>query len=166
MKTINLLLFITVTLTFASCVTGTTHHLASGNFTKNETYEMNKYNGCCGCEAKYFILNSNGKKTEQVIYSYNCSGNGTPTKFIFNYDKKGALVSCSKYIATTVNDYTMKLTEQEKFLLTAAGKSSVLQPNYITIQLSDITGFRKPTDKELVHDFPLIKNGTALKVVP
>lgn len=135
---------------------GTTHHLSSGNLSKNETYKVNSYYGCCGCEAKYFVIKSGRRKTEQIIYSYNCYAKGKPTKFVFNYNKLGRIISCDKYVATTSNDFTLKLSDQEKNLFYTVDTSSLMKANYTTIKFSTITGFRKPVDKEITHSFPLV----------
>jgi hypothetical protein len=160
----NAFLFCSMVLLLLSCGGGATHHLASGTFSKNETYNINSYYGCCGCEAKYFLINSGKRKTEQVIYSYNCSGTSIPTKFIFNYNKQGEIISCDKYIATTANDYTIKLTDGEKFLLTAIESSTILAGKYTVIKLSLVTGFKKTPDQSIGHSFPLIKKGYKLPV--
>jgi len=149
--------------TLTSCG-GTTHYLSSGDFSKTATYKVNSYFGCCGCEAKYFIINSDKRKVEQIIYSYNCYSIGKPTKFIFNYNKRGQLISCDKYVATTSNDFTQTLNEQEKQLFSTIDTSSLLKANHTTIKFSEITGFRKPVDKEITHSFPLIKKGVKLPV--
>ncbi|MGC4034911.1 MAG: hypothetical protein QM764_03045 [Chitinophagaceae bacterium] len=143
---------------------GTTRILTFGSLTKNETYKINSYYGCCGCEAKYFTISVDGRKMEQVIYSYNCSAPGKPTKFIFNYNKHGRLVSCDRYIATTTNDFAIQLSEKEKELFSLLEKDSLTKVKYSMINFSDVTGFRKPYDKETVHSFPLIKKGYKLKV--
>jgi hypothetical protein len=143
---------------------GTTHHLTSGNLSKNKTYHVNSYYGCCGCEAKYFLIKSGRRKVEQIIYSYNCYAKGKPTKFVFNYNKLGRIISCDKYVATTLDDFTLKLSEQEKQIFYAVDTSSLLKAKSTTINFSEITGFRKPFDKEVTHSFPLIKKGGKLKV--
>ncbi len=157
-------LFYVVAILLVSCGGGATHHLASGVFSKNETYNINSYYGCCGCEAKYFLISSGKRKAAQVIYSYNCTGSGVPTKFIFNYNKQGKLISCDKYIATTANDYTIKLTDQEKMLFKAIESSAILEGRYTTIKLSQVTGFKRTDDKMIGHSFPLIKKGYKLPV--
>ncbi len=152
-----------VVLTLISC-SGTTHFLSSGQFSKNEKYKVNSYYGCCGCEAKYFIIDSGKRKVEQIIYSYNCYKVGAPTKFIFNYNKQGKLISCDKYVATTSSDFTLKLTEKEKIIFNTVDTSSSMKANYTSIKFSEITGFRKPIDKEITHSFPLIRKGYKLLV--
>ena len=154
---------IIITMTLISCG-GATHHLASGSFSKNDTYEVNLYNGCCGCEAKYFTIFSGKRKIEQVVYSYNCYRPGKPTKFVFNYNKHGRLVSCNKYVATNSNDFTIKLSEYEQKLFSTFDTSSSMRPNYFFIEFSKITGFRKPNYNEITHEFPLIKKGSKLPV--
>lgn len=122
--------------TLTSCG-GTTHYLASGDFSKTATYKVNSYFGCCGCQAKYFIVNSGKRKIEQIIYSYNCYNIGKPTKFIFNYNDRGKLISCDKYVATTSNDFTQTLNEQEKQLFSTLDTSSLLKANHTTIKYFD-----------------------------
>jgi hypothetical protein len=159
----NIILLIAIFVTLISCG-GTTHSLSSGQLSKKDNYKINSYYGCCGCEAKYFIINSGKKKVEQIIYSYNCYGAGKPTKFVFNYNKLGRIISCDKYVATTSNDFTLKLSEQEKNLFYTVDTSSLMKANYTIINFSEITGFRKPIDKEITHSFPLIKKGVKLPV--
>ena len=154
---------IAIFVTLISCG-GTTHYLSSGEFSKKDNYKINSYSGCCGCEAKYFIINSGRRKVEQIIYSYNCYRTGKPTKFIFNYNKLGRIISCEKYVATTSNDFTLKLSEQEKNLFYTVDSNSLMKANYTTIKFSEIKGFRKPNDKEITHSFPLIKKGVKLSV--
>lgn len=138
---------------------GTTHYLASGQYSKKDNYKINSYYGCCGCEAKYFIINSGKQKVEQVIYSDNCYNIGKPTKFIFNYNDRGKLISCDKLIATTSDDFTQTLNEQEKRIFSMLDTSILLKANYTTIKFSEIKGFRKPIDKEVTDSFPFIKKG-------
>jgi len=144
---------------------GATHHLAKGSFTENETYKVNSYYGCCGCQARYFMIEARKKKVEQVVYSYNCpAGGGAPTKFTFIYNKNGKLLSCERYVATTGDDFTMPLSEHERKLFFAVDTNDVTQKTYTSINFSKIKGFRKPTDKEVVHPFPLIKKGYKLSI--
>ena len=159
----KIILLILIFVTLISCG-GTTHYLSSGQFSRKDNYKINSYYGCCGCEAKYFIINSGKRKVEQVIYSYNCYAKGKPTKFVFNYNKLGRIISCDKYVATTSNDFTLKLSEQEKNLFYTVDTSSLMKPNFTIIKFSEITGFRKPIDKEITHSFPLIKKGAKLQV--
>lgn len=149
--------------TLISCG-GTTHRLSSGQFSKKDNYKINSYSGCCGCKAKYFVINSGKRKAEQVIYSYNCYSTGKPTKFIFNYNKLGRIISCDKYVATTSNDFTLKLSEQERELFNMVDTSSLMKANNTTIKFSEITGFRKPIEPEITHSFPLIKKGSKLHI--
>jgi hypothetical protein len=158
-----IILSLTISVTLISCG-GTTHFLSSGQFSKKDNYKVNNYYGCCGCDAKYFIINSGKRKVEQIIYSYNCYGAGKPTKFVFNYNEFGRMISCDKYVATTSNDFTLKLSEQEKELFNTVDTSISMKPNYTTIKFSEITGFRKPLDREITHSFPLIKKGYKLPV--
>src|SRR5690349_20865694 len=141
----NIILVVAIFVTLISCG-GTTHSLSSGQFSEEDNYKINSYYGCCGCEAKYFIINSGKRKVEQIIYSYNCYDTGKPTKFVFNYDKRGRIISCDKYIATTSNDLTLKLTEQEQNLFYTVDTSSLMKANYTAIKFSEIKGFRKPVD--------------------
>jgi hypothetical protein len=143
---------------------GTTHHLSSGKLSGNRAYTINSYFGCCGCQAKYFFIDSGKRHVEQVIYSYNCYNTGKPTKFVFNYNDAGKITSCDRYVATTINDYMLKLTEQEKLLFTTLEADSTLKATHTTIRFSEITGFRKPVDQEVTHSFPLIKKGNKLVV--
>lgn len=143
---------------------GTTHHLASGNFSENQSYRINSYYGCCGCHAKYFLLKTGKQETAQIIYSYNCYTIGKPTKFIFNHNKKGQIISCEKYIATTDSDFTIQITDAERHLFNLADTSITLRDISRIINLSAITGFRKPTSSETTHDFPLIKKGHKLPI--
>ena len=159
----KIFLFTLIIATLISCG-GTTHYLASGEISKTETYKINSYYGCCGCEAKYFIISSGKRKVEQVIYSYNCYNIGKPTKFIFNYNNKGHLISCAKYVATTSNDFTQKLNERETQLFSTIDTSSLMRANHTTIKFLEITGFRKPVDNEVTHLFPLIKKGVKLPI--
>jgi hypothetical protein len=159
----NTILLIVITTVLISCG-GTTHSLSSGQFSKRDNYKINSYYGCCGCEAKYFIINSGKRKVEQIIYSYNCYAKGKPTKFVFNYNKLRRIISCDKYIATTSNDFTLKLSEQEKSLFYTVDTSSLTKANFTTVKLSEIKGFRKPIDNEITHSFPLIKKGSKLTV--
>jgi hypothetical protein len=160
---INIFFGFLILATLLSCG-GTTHNLSSGNFSKTHSYKINSYYGCCGCKAKYFTINSGKRKVEQVIYSYNCYGTGKPTKFVFNYNNKGRLMSCDKYIATVQDDFSLKLTDQEKMIFETLDASNVMKADYSTVRLSDIKGFRKPQDKEITHTFPLIKKGYKLPV--
>lgn len=159
----NIIFSIAISVTLFSCG-GTTHSLSSGQFSKKDNYIVNGYYGCCGCEAKYFIIKSGKRKIEQIIYSYNCYGKGKPTKFIFNYNSIGRIISCDKYVATISNDFTLKLSEQEKKLFYMVDTSSLMKANSTTIRFSEITGFRKPIDKEITHSFPLIRRGANLPV--
>jgi hypothetical protein len=159
----NITLLIAISIVLISCG-GTTHSLSSGQFSKKDNYKINSYYGCCGCEAKYFVINSGKRKVEQIIYSYNCYGTGKPTKFIFNYNSLGQIISCDKYVATTSNDFTLELSEQEKNLFYTVDTSSLMKANHTTINFSEIKGFRKPVDKEITHAFPLIKKGSRLPV--
>ena len=159
----NLILFITIFVSLISCG-GATHSLSSGQFSKKEHYKINSYSGCCGCEAKYFIIIAGRKKIEQIIYSYNCYGTGKPTKFVFNYNILGKIINCNKYVATTSNDFTLKLTEQEKSLFATVDTNNLMKAKYTTIKFSEITGFRKSIDKEVTHSFPLIQKGYKLSI--
>jgi hypothetical protein len=114
---------------------GTTHYLASGNFSQNSNYEINSYYGCCGCEAKYFTISSAKQKIEQVIYSYNCHHIGLPTKFIFKYNDSKNLIGCDALVATTRDDYTLILNEQERQLFTEVATSDLLKPNHTAVNL-------------------------------
>lgn len=164
MTTIKCIILVIVSLaTLISCG-GTTHSLSSGRFSKDDTYQVNSYYGCCGCSAKYFTINSGKRKVEQVIYSYNCYNIGQPTKFIFNYNEKGQLISCDKYVATTSDDYTQPLSELERQLFSTIDTSSRLKANYTILKFSEIRGFRKQMDKEMTHPFPLVKKGYKLPV--
>jgi hypothetical protein len=87
---------------------------------------------------------------------------GKPTKFIFNYNDRGQLISCDKYVATTSDDFTQTLNEQERQLFSMLDTSTLLKANSTTIEFSKIKGFRKPIDKEVTHSFPLIKKGYKL----
>ena len=157
----NIILFFGISVTLISCG-GTTHYLTSGNFSKDEKYQVNSYYGCCGCEAKYFLIDSGKRKIEQVIYSYNCSGIGSPTKFVFNYNRKGKIIGCDRYVATTSNDFTIPLSDYEKKLFLTVDTSNIMKANYTLTKFSEIRGFRKPIDKEIAHSFPLIKKGYKL----
>jgi hypothetical protein len=159
----NSIFFIAIFVTLISCGR-TTHSLSSGQFSKKDNYKINSYYGCCGCSAKYFIINSGKRKVEQVIYSYNCYNVGKPTKFIFNYNDRGQLISCDKYVATTSDDFTQTLNEQERQLFSTLDTSTLLKANSTAIELSKLKGFRKPIDKEVTHSFPLIKKGYKLPV--
>jgi hypothetical protein len=163
MRPLKNILFATTIFILISC-SGTTHYLASGNFTNNESYRINSYYGCCGCEAKYFILYTGKRKTEQIIYSYNCYGTGKPTKFVFNYNQQGRLISCDRYVATNANDFTQILNKNERKLFSTVDTSFLLKANYSIIQFSEIQGFRKPLEKEIAHSFPLIRKGYKLPV--
>jgi hypothetical protein len=156
-------LLASIALTLISCG-GTTHYLSSGSFSKADTYNINSYYGCCGCEAKYFLINSGKRKAEQVIYSYNCYRIGKPTKFVFNYNKQGRLISCDKYVSTTTNDFSMELSDYEKKIFSMLDTSSMTKANYSVIKFSEIKGFRKPIDNEITHSFPLVKKGSDLQV--
>lgn len=70
----------------------------------------------------------------------------------------------SLLIHTTSNDFTLKLSEQEKKLFYTVDTSSIMKANYTTIKFSEIKGFRKPLDRETTHSFPLIKKGVKLPV--
>ena len=164
MPTLKKIFFVSVILILTSSCGDTTSTLSSGQFTKNENYYISSVFSCCGCSAKYFTINSGKRKIEQVIYSYNCYNIGKPTKFIFNYDAKGKLISCNKYVATDSTDYTQPINEQEKQLFIALDTTSILKAKYPTIRLSEVKGFRKPLDKEVTHPFPFIKNGYKLPV--
>jgi len=159
----KIILSVIISVGLISCG-GTTHYLASGQFSKKDNYKINSYYGCCGCKAKYFIITSGKRKVEQVIYSYNCYNIGKPTKFIFNYNDRGKLISCDKLVATTSDDFTQTLNEQEKQIFSTLDTSSLLKANYTTIKFSEIKGFRKPIDKEVTHSFPLIKKGYKLPI--
>jgi hypothetical protein len=126
-------------------------------------YELNSYVGCCGCKANYFDLKLGNKILEEVIYSYNCSGPGIPTKFRFNYSENGKIVDFSKYIATTESDYEIQLTSSEKSLFAAIERDSTLKGKDISLSLSRIQGFRKLFAGEMGHSFPLIKKGYKLQ---
>jgi hypothetical protein len=158
-----IILITVISVTIISCG-GTTNSLSSGQFSKEDNYKINSYFGCCGCSAKYFNINSGKRKVEQVIYSYNCYNVGKPTKFIFVYNDRGNLISCDKFVATTSEDFTQTLNEQEKQIFALLDKSDLFKANYTTIKFSEIKGFRKPIDKEVTHSFPLIKKGYKLKV--
>ena len=84
--------------------------------------------------------------------------------FIFNYNRLGRIISCDKYVATTSNDFTLKLSEQEKSLFYIVDTSKLMRANYTKIRFSEIKGFRKPFDKEITHSFPLINRGGNLPV--
>lgn len=157
------IILLTIFTTLISCG-GTTHSLSSGRFSKKENYKINSYYGCCGCSAKYFIINSGKRKVEQVVYSYNCYNIGKPTKFIFNYNNGGQLINCDKYIATTSDDYTLALNELERQLFSMLDTNNLMKADYTTIKFSEIKGFRKPADKEVTHSFPLIKKGYKLSI--
>ena len=159
----KIILSVIISVGLISCG-GTTHYLASGQFSKKDNYKINSYYGCCGCKAKYFIITSGKRKVEQVVYSYNCYNIGKPTKFIFNYNDRGKLISCDKLVATTSDDFTQTLNEQEKQISSTLDTSSLLKANYTTIKFSEIKGFRKPIDKEVTHSFPLIKKGYKLPI--
>ena len=163
MTMLNRIFYLISIFTLTSCG-GTTHSLTSGNFSNNDNYKINSYFGCCGCQAKYFTINSRKRKVEQIIYSYNCYSIGKPTKFIFNYNDNGQLISCDKYVATNSNDYIQKLTEQERQLFSAIDTISSIKATHINIKFSEITGFRKPQEKEVTHSFPLIKKGYKLQI--
>jgi len=145
-----------------SCATK--NNLSSGTLENNHSYKIYSYYGCCGCESKYLTISRGKKAIEQIIYSYNCHDKGKPTKFIFNYDKKGKIVSCDKFIATIKNDYTMELSNEEKVLFVTVDNDSTLKQEFNIIRFSQITGFRKARDNEVSHKFPLIKKGYKLPV--
>jgi hypothetical protein len=143
---------------------GASHYLASHNLSGNDSYEVNSYFGCCGCQAKYFDIKSGKRIVEQVVYSYNCSSIGAPTKFVFNYDKRGRIVSCDKYVATMTNDFTIALSDYEKNVFSVIDTSSTMKANYTISQFSEIKGFRKAVDKEITHLFPIVRKGEKLPV--
>jgi hypothetical protein len=149
--------------TLLSCG-GTTHSLLSGKFSNNESFKINSYYGCCGCSAKYFVIYSGSRMMEQVIYSYNCYAIGKPTKFVFNYNDNGKLVSCDKYVATTSEDFTQKLSEHESQLFSRLDTTVPPKINSTVTTFSEIKGFRKPMDDEVSHSFPLIKKGYKLPI--
>ena len=130
------LFYLTFIVTLFTSCGGTTHYLASGDFSKTENFNVNSYYGCCGCEAKYFIINSGKRKVEQIIYSYNCYNIGKPTKFIFNYNVRGQLMSCDKYVATISNDFTQTLNEKERELFSKLDTSSLMKANHTTIKFA------------------------------
>lgn len=136
---------------------GTTHEITSGSLSNGNTFQVNRYIGCCGCEANYFVIKSGNRNVEQVIFKYNCGqgGTGTPTKYVFLRDGKGKLKSGDKYIATMSDDFSIPLTEDEKKMFQLVDSSGML---------SQILGFRKPKANEPNHPFPLIKNGHKLKL--
>ncbi|WP_276500161.1 hypothetical protein [Terrimonas pollutisoli] len=154
------LLLSVISVSLISCG-GTTHYLTAGNFSKDDSYKVNSYYGCCGCEAKYFNIKSGKQKIEQVIYSY---GIGSPTKFVFNYDKSGKIISCDKFVATTLNDFTIALSDFEKRLFSIGDTRNTSKANYIAVKFSEIKGFRKPIDNDISHSLPLIKKGYKLPV--
>lgn len=158
----NLLLFVTCSFSFNAC--STSNNLKSGVLSNNYKYKIDSYAGCCGCEAKYFNINNDKSTIQQIIYSYNCYNEGPPTKYIFNYNEKKQIESCEKFIGTLNNDYTIPITEQEKFILLIIENDSILKPKYGEKQFYKIKGFRKPLEGEITHIFPLIKNGTKIPV--
>ena len=162
---LNKIFLLIITIAILTACGGTTHSLTTAEFSKTEICKVNSYYGCCGCEAKYFIVKKGRRKVEQIIYSYNCNGGGIPTKFIFNYNKIGHLISCEKYIATFDNDYTLKLTENEIKIFSTIDTSTMMKSKNNTIILLNIKGFRKPLDKDFPHLFPLIRKGYKLKVL-
>jgi hypothetical protein len=162
MKYKNILYYATCVFLLNAC--STSNNLKSGVFTTTYNYNINSYFGCCGCEAKYFTINKGKSPIEQIIYSYNCYNEGSPMKFIFNYNKKGQIVSCEKYIGTVNNDYTLPLTEQEIFILSLVKNDSTLKPKFAEREFYEIKGFRKPLEGEIAHSFPLIKNGIKLPI--
>jgi len=108
--------------------------LSSGRLENKHNYKIYSYYGCCGCESKYFTISLGKKAVEQIIYSYNCHGKGKPTKFIFNYDKKGKIVSCDKFVATITNDFSMELSAQEKVLFAMVENDSTMKQEYNIIK--------------------------------
>ena len=145
-----------------SCATK--NKLSTGLLENNHNYKIYSYYGCCGCESKYFTISLGKKAVEQIIYSYNCHGKGKPTKFIFNYDKKGKIVSCDKFVATITNDFSMELSAQEKVLFAMVENDSTMKQEYNIIKFSEIKGFRKSLEKEITHSFPFLKKGYKLPV--
>ena len=115
-----------------SCATK--NKLSTGSLENNHNYKIYSYYGCCGCESKYFTISLGKKAVEQIIYSYNCHGKGKPTKFIFNYDKKGKIVSCDKFVATITNDFSMELSAQEKVLFAMVENDSTMKQEYNIIK--------------------------------
>lgn len=165
MKRFNSIILFSITLfTLFSCG-GITNTLSTGQFSKNNSYNVKSYFGCCGCEAKYLLLKKGNRKTEQIIYSYNCYAKGNPTKFIFNYNKSGKIISCEKYIATNSSEYTIKLSEEEKQIFRTIDTSLLMRANSTKLKLSDITGFRKPLEKEITHSFPLVRRGFKIPIL-
>ena len=159
----SIIFFILTSLALLSCG-GASHYLASCNFSENDSYEVNSYFGCCGCQAKYFDIKSGKRIVEQVVYSYNCSSVGSPTKFVFNYDNRGRIISCDKYMATTANDFTLPLTNYERNVFSAIDTNNTLKANYTIIRFSEIKGFRKPVGSEITHSFPIVRKGEKLPV--
>jgi len=150
-------------LNIISC--GVTRNLANGKLSKNENYRINVYySGCCGCVANYFMIYKRLKKVEQVIYSYNCPTGGNPTKFIFNNNIFGKIISCDKYIATTDSDFTIELTTYEKKIFSLIENNNNLQPEGKIVYFKDIKGFRKPKSTDITHHFPFIKRHWKVKI--
>ena len=149
-------LILLVLLAMLSC--GTTNNISSGNFSKKNSYKINSYAGCCGCDAKYLNIYEDKRLVEQIVYSYNCYTAGSPTKFIFNYNKIGHLQYCDKLIATTEDDFQIPVTAYEKIVFSSLD-SVINSTRHTPIQTySGIKGFRKPVEKEITHSFPLGKN--------
>ena len=118
---------------------------------------MNRYVGCCGCNATYFDIQLGNRTVEQVIFKYNCGsgGAGKPTKYVFQHDAKGRIISGEKYVAAFSDDFSMLVTDDEKKVFQLVDSNGML---------SRILGFRKVKANEAHHHFPLIKNGVKLKL--
>lgn len=151
----KVLLFI-LSLASASCG-GTTHLLSSGMLSHGNAFKVNRYVGCCGCKATYVDIQSGKRTVEQVTFNYNCGsgGAGHPTKFVFQHDAKGRIISGEKYVAAFDDDFSMRVTDDEKKVFQLVDSSGML---------SRISGFRKVKANEPHHHFPLIKNGVKLKL--
>lgn len=154
----NFTLFSVLAMLFNSC--GTTNNIATGNFSKKDSYKINSYAGCCGCFAKYFNIYSGKKLIEQIVYSYNCYNAGSPTKFIFNYNEIGHLQYCDKLVATVNDDFQIPVTAYEKIIFVLLD-SFINLNRYTPVQTyTGIKGFRKLIDKEITHTFPLGKHSS------
>jgi hypothetical protein len=153
-----ILLFIVSEL-LCSCFSGTTKHLDSGQFSKTFQYRINRYaSGCCGCVAEYADIIKQGDIQEQIVYKYNCYSAGMPTKFVFNYDEYGLLLYCNKLIATTGNDVTVELTEEEKKLFSILDAKTYLVLANKIIKFSSIKGFRQVSANDVSHPYVILKN--------